>query len=87
MDKSLIEHFRTDNGRDAALKACLMRDQRKDFSSKIDLEIEASVALEEARAMPRGCERAQALKKAGTLQNAALSECISFSKRGRPAKT
>jgi hypothetical protein len=37
--------------------------------------------------MPRGVERAEALKKAGALQNTALSQCILFNKRGRPAKT
>jgi hypothetical protein len=36
-----------------------------------DLEMEAALALELARAMPRGPERIEALKKAGRLQHAA----------------
>jgi hypothetical protein len=43
--------------------------------------------LEKARALPHGPERAEALKKAGALQNIASSQGISFAKRGRPAKT
>ena len=38
---------------------------------KTDLEADALAALEEARAMPPGPERTEALKKAGILQNAA----------------
>jgi hypothetical protein len=71
----------------AAVGSVRMGDQRKDIEFKIDLEVEALVALEQARAMPHGSKRAEALKKAGALQNAALSQCIVFSKRGRPAKT
>jgi hypothetical protein len=56
-------------------------------SSKPDLECEALEALEKARALPHGPERAEALKKAGALQNIASSQGISFAKRGRPAKT
>jgi hypothetical protein len=64
-----------------------MSDQKNDSLSKFDLEAEALMALEEARAMPRGMERAEALKRAGALQNTALLQCILFNKRGRPAKT
>jgi hypothetical protein len=64
-----------------------MSDQTNDSVSKFDREAEALMALEKARAMPRGMERAEALKKAGALQNSALSQCILFNKRGRPAKT
>lgn len=64
-----------------------MSDQTDDSRSKFELEAEALMALEKARAMPRGMERAEALKKAGTLQNTVLSQCMSFNKRGRPAKT
>jgi hypothetical protein len=55
-------------------------------SPKLDLEAEALEALEKARALPCGRERAEALKKAGTLQNIAISQGLSFAKRGRPAK-
>jgi len=64
-----------------------MSDQTNDSRPKFELEAEALMALEKARAMPRGMERAEALKKAGALQNIALSQCMSFNKRGRPAKT
>jgi hypothetical protein len=64
-----------------------MSDQTNDNLFKFDLEADALMALEKARAMPRGVERAEALKKAGALQNTALSQCILFNKRGRPAKT
>jgi hypothetical protein len=62
-----------------------MLEQRKELRPKLDLEAEALMALEKARAMPRGRERAEALKKAGELQNAAVSQGIAFAKRGRPA--
>jgi hypothetical protein len=51
-----------------------------------DLEAEAQAALEEARAMPQGLERTQALKKAGNLRNAADLVGLVFAKRGRPPK-
>jgi hypothetical protein len=54
---------------------------------KLDLEAEALIALEKARAMPHGRERAEALRKAGMLQNDVVAQGISFAKRGRPAKT
>jgi hypothetical protein len=52
----------------------------------LDLDAEASAALDEARAMPHGPERIEALKKAGMLRSAADSRGIIFAKRGRPAK-
>jgi hypothetical protein len=62
----------------AAVGSVRMGDQRKDIEFKIDLEVEALVALEQARAMPHGSKRAEALKKAGALQNAA-SRNVSYS--------
>ena len=87
VDKSRYRISEQTNAELLSSKSARMNHQRKDVASKIDLEIEASMALEEARAMAHGIERVTALKKAGTLQNAALSQCISFNKRGRPAKT
>lgn len=55
-------------------------------SPQADLDAEALEALERARALPCGQERAEALKKAGMLQNIASSQGISYAKRGRPAK-
>jgi hypothetical protein len=51
------------------------------------LDAEADQALDEARSMPQGLERTEALKKAGLLRNAADSRGVLLPKRGRPAKT
>jgi hypothetical protein len=51
-----------------------------------DLHMEALVALEQARAMPHGPARSEALKRAGILQNAADMQGLLFAKRGRPPK-
>jgi hypothetical protein len=51
-----------------------------------DLQMEALAALEQARAMPRGPARSEALKRAGLLQNAADLQGLTFAKRGRPPK-
>jgi hypothetical protein len=55
--------------------------------TELDLDDEAVVALEAARAMPYGPERTEAMKKAGLLRNAAALHGLVFAKRGRPAKT
>jgi hypothetical protein len=52
-----------------------------------DLQMEALMALEQARAMPHGPARSEALKHAGILQNAADMQGVQFAKRGRPPKT
>ena len=54
---------------------------------KIDLETEAMVALQEARAKAPGPERIEAMKRAGILQNAVDMQGLLFAKRGRPSKT
>ena len=54
---------------------------------KRDLHMEALVALEQARAMPHGPARSEALKRAGMLQNAADLQGVTFAKRGRPPKS
>jgi len=54
---------------------------------KRDLHMEALVALEQARAMPHGPARSEALKRAGMLQNAANLQGVTFAKRGRPPKS
>jgi hypothetical protein len=64
-----------------------MAQERNDRRAKVDLDAEALAALDEARAMPHGPERTEALKKAGILRKAADLQGISFAKRGRPAKT
>ncbi len=60
--------------------------QNKDLRPKLDLEAEALAALEEARTMPPGPERNEAMKQAGILRNAADLQGLFFAKRGRPAK-
>jgi hypothetical protein len=54
--------------------------------SQHDLHIEALAALEQARAMPHGPARSEALKHAGILQNAADMRGLTFARRGRPPK-
>jgi hypothetical protein len=61
--------------------------EKIELRSKLDLEAQALIALDEARAMPHGLERTEAMKKAGILRNAADLQGIAFTKRGRPAKT
>lgn len=51
-----------------------------------DLETQALVALEEARKLPHGPERTEAMKIAGKLRNAADRRGMSFAKVGRPRK-
>jgi hypothetical protein len=64
-----------------------MAKQKKIRRTELDLDAEAVVALEEARAMPHGPERTEAMKKAGIIRNVADLRGIVFAKRGRPAKT
>jgi hypothetical protein len=64
-----------------------MPEEKKVGRPELDLDAEALAALEEARAMPRGPERTEAMKKAGSLRNAADLQGISFARRGRPPKT
>jgi hypothetical protein len=61
--------------------------KKTDVRSQPDLHIEALAALEQARAMPHGPARSEALKRAGLLQNAADMQGLLFAKRGRPPKT
>jgi hypothetical protein len=64
-----------------------MVQEKKDLRPKLELEAEALAALEEARTMPAGPERTEAMKKAGILRNAADLQGLFFAKRGRPGKT
>ena len=65
----------------------LVHVSKEGLAGKHDLEVQASAALDEARAMPHGPERTEAMKKAGILRKAADLPGIVFAKRGRPAKT
>lgn len=48
------------------------------------LSAKADDALEEARRLPHGPARSEALKKAGLLRNAADLHGIIFARKGRP---
>ena len=61
-------------------------DKKNEDRPKRDLHLEALAALEQARAMPQGPARSEALKRAGQLQNAADMQGLTFAKRGRPPK-
>jgi hypothetical protein len=61
--------------------------EKKDPRPRLELEAQALAALEEARTMPPGPARTEAMKKAGVLRNAADLQGLFFAKRGRPAKT
>jgi hypothetical protein len=56
------------------------------FEPKLDLDERAQIALDEARALPPGPEKKEALRKAGMLRNAADVGGLTFAKRGRPPK-
>jgi hypothetical protein len=64
-----------------------MPQEKKDPHSKLDLDAQALIALEEARKMSPGPERTEAMKRAGILRNAADLQGLFFAKRGRPTKT
>lgn len=64
-----------------------MVDEKKEPRPQADLDAEALMALEEARAMQPGPERTEAMKRAGILRNAADLQGLFFAKRGRPAKS
>jgi hypothetical protein len=62
----------------------LSDDKRK--TNAVATDAVATNALEDARAMPPGPERTDALKKAGLLRQAVDSQGLVFAKRGRPRK-
>jgi hypothetical protein len=64
-----------------------MRTGRKEQPLDLDLDSQAQLALDEARALPPGPEKTEALRKAGLLRNAADIRGFIFAKRGRPSKS
>jgi hypothetical protein len=52
----------------------------------VDPDLCAEIALEQARKLPRGFERSEALKRASALRVAADQKGVLFAKRGRPFK-
>ncbi len=64
-----------------------MTQEKKDLRPRFELEAQALAALEEARTMPPGPARTEAMKKTGILRNAVDLGGLFFAKGGRPAKT
>jgi hypothetical protein len=58
--------------------------QTQPASGRVGRIAGAMEALEEARDMPPGSQRAQALKQAGLLRHAADNQGLIFVERGRP---
>ena len=58
----------------------------KNPKPRLDLEAEALAALEEARALPHGPERTEAMKRAGILRNAVELQGLFSIKPERSAK-
>jgi hypothetical protein len=63
-----------------------MNKEAQHGSDRIDWEIRAADALEQARLLPPGPERNEALKLASLLRCTADSQGLVFAKRGRPRK-
>jgi hypothetical protein len=68
-----------DDGRSNIVKQETSPDSRSQRAIAVD-------ALQEARGMPPGGKRTDALKKAGLLRYAADSHALIFRKKGRPRK-
>jgi len=63
-----------------------MTHDRKDHADR-ELDADALTALDQARQLKPGPERAEAMKRAGILRRAADLRGLFFPKRGRPRKT
>jgi len=63
-----------------------MGEKKTEDRPQRELHFEAMAALEQARAMPHGPARSEALKRAGILQNTADMQGLLVAKRGRPRK-
>jgi hypothetical protein len=63
-----------------------MNKETQNASDRIDWEIRAADALEQARLLPPGPDRNEALKLASLLRCTADSQGVVFAKRGRPRK-
>jgi hypothetical protein len=59
--------------------------KKSDDRPNRELHMQALAALEQARAMPKGSARSEALKRAGLPQNAADMQGLTFA--SRPPKT
>ena len=63
-----------------------MSQENQELPPDLDLQARALAALEEARAVPPGPERTEAMKKAGMLRNDAVLRGMFFAKPDRPPK-
>jgi len=63
-----------------------MTHDKKDLA-RHDLDADALMALDQARKLKPGPERAEAMKRAGILRHAADLRGLLFPKRGRPRNT
>ena len=63
-----------------------MAQDKNDPRPKLDLDLEATTALEQARGIAPGPERTEAMKRAGILRNAADLQGMFVAKRGRPKR-
>jgi hypothetical protein len=70
---------RCDHAHTVTVASDLVSDSRSPHARSMD-------ALEEAREMPPGAPRTEALKKAGLLRRTADNQGVIFLKRGRPRK-
>jgi hypothetical protein len=61
--------------------------QGKKDQPRHELDADALMALEQARKLKPGPERAEAMKRAGSLRTAADSKGVFLPKRGRPRKS
>lgn len=62
-------------------------DEKRQTRDDDDPETRALAALDEARKLPHGPERTEALKQTGKLRNAADRHGISFAKTVRPRRS
>jgi hypothetical protein len=78
-DVHTFDCAKCDHAHIVIVAADLVSDSRSLYARSID-------ALEEAREMPPGTQRTEALKKAGLLRRTADNQGVIFAKRGRPRK-
>ena len=66
----------------------MSKDSQRSFErDRLDRDVAAADALEQARQMAPGPERNEALKQAGALRHSADQRGVVFAKRGRPRKS
>ena len=84
--RSGCKRRKTDNWRLTDIALGPMSHENQELPPDHDLQARALAALEEARAVPPGPERREAMKKAGMLRNAAALRGMFFAKPRRLPK-